>query len=436
MIGETHQINRYSGYRHLQVSLCQADIPRATMIITSAAFSNDADYTRVKGVLGGVSMIYIAGIYEWQAGAATKYYDGGAMRRSSYTSGNGIFYILKDQLGSTSVVVSQSGSMQATNYYYPYGGNRGGSAFSELTTKRFTGQYHEVSLSGSEGLSYYGARWYDPQLGRFISADTIVPSPSSPQALNRFTYVNDNPINHTDFTGHDCDDGPQTYALCYGNGRGSKAVWAAANTPNGSWTYSQVRTWRLPNGHFNAVAYTLSEMRRNSRSNEVKQMQFLNRGEPLAYKLAAMRVWIDKVNYTHVWDHKPKVQDLTGNFGRASPDWQEVGSEQYRFDTWSNIHYGYVGKAAGFDTDTLLSGASMAQAKNEIVRNHHLPPYYPHGNLLQDFDPPEDRSTILLGARLWETFGAKGIDPTEEQFVDALRATPGLNRHDSNGTQP
>jgi len=37
-------------------------------------------------------------------------------------------------------------------YFYPFGGNRG-AAFSSVTTKRFTGQYHESSLPGGEGLS-------------------------------------------------------------------------------------------------------------------------------------------------------------------------------------------------------------------------------------------------------------------------------------------
>jgi RHS repeat-associated protein len=54
-----------------------------------------------------------------------------------------------------------------------------------LTTKRFTGQYHESSLPGGEGLSYYNARWYDAKLGRFLSADTIVPGPANPQAFKR-----------------------------------------------------------------------------------------------------------------------------------------------------------------------------------------------------------------------------------------------------------
>ncbi|GJL61394.1 MAG: hypothetical protein NPIRA04_00480 [Nitrospirales bacterium] len=48
----------------------------------------------------------------------------------------------------------------------------------------------------------YEARYYDPVLGRFISADTIVPSTTDPQALNRYAYANNNPILYTDLSGH------------------------------------------------------------------------------------------------------------------------------------------------------------------------------------------------------------------------------------------
>ena len=64
--------------------------------------------------------------------------------------------------------------------------------------KRFTGQYHEAGI----GLYYYNARWYDSRLGRFAQADTIVPSPASPQSLNRFSYVLGNPLRYRDPSGH------------------------------------------------------------------------------------------------------------------------------------------------------------------------------------------------------------------------------------------
>ena len=48
----------------------------------------------------------------------------------------------------------------------------------------------------------YHARYYDPLIGRFISADTIVPKPGDPQSLNRYSYVRNNPLKYTDPSGH------------------------------------------------------------------------------------------------------------------------------------------------------------------------------------------------------------------------------------------
>ena len=141
---------------------------------------------------------------------STTYYSGPggvvAFRRSGYDVDNGVFYLLRDHLGSSSVIVDSSGAVVSNEYYFPYGGNRGAAAHSELTTKRFTGQYHEAGLPGGEGLSYYNARWYDAQVGRFVSADTIVPKPMDPQAFNRMAYVLNSPLRFIDPTGHIFDD--------------------------------------------------------------------------------------------------------------------------------------------------------------------------------------------------------------------------------------
>ncbi|MFN8444227.1 MAG: hypothetical protein U0175_25820 [Caldilineaceae bacterium] len=144
-----------------------------------ATFVYDANGQRVKSTVGAVTTIYIGGVYEYQAGATTQYYEGNALRRTGYASNNGVFYLLQDHLRSSSAIASQTGVVNAADrdYYLPFGGNRGG-AFSALTTKRFTGHYHEVSLPGSEGLIYYGARWYDAELGRPLSVDTVVPKPT------------------------------------------------------------------------------------------------------------------------------------------------------------------------------------------------------------------------------------------------------------------
>ncbi|MBI4334858.1 MAG: hypothetical protein HY673_26685, partial [Chloroflexi bacterium] len=56
-------------------------------------------------------------------------------------------------------------------------------------------------------MMYYGARYYDSYLGRWISADSVVPHPGNPQDLNRFSYTRNNPLVYTDPTGHYLDWG-------------------------------------------------------------------------------------------------------------------------------------------------------------------------------------------------------------------------------------
>lgn len=65
-------------------------------------------------------------------------------------------------------------------------------------SNRYTGQIADDET----GLYYYHARYYDPQLGRFIQPDTAVPSATAPQTLNRYSYCDNNPLNLTDPSGH------------------------------------------------------------------------------------------------------------------------------------------------------------------------------------------------------------------------------------------
>jgi hypothetical protein len=68
-------------------------------------------------------------------------------------------------------------------------------------------------------LLYYNARFYAPTLGRFISADTIIPNPANPQSYNRYSYGRNRPLNFNDPTGHrecdiatgDCSGGPGSF---------------------------------------------------------------------------------------------------------------------------------------------------------------------------------------------------------------------------------
>jgi len=81
--------------------------------------------------------------------------------------------------------------------YHPWGGTRY-TAGTTPTTRRFTGQIEDAAI----GLYFYNARYYDPSLSRFISPDSIVPSPQNPQSLNRYSYVLNSPLRYTDPSGH------------------------------------------------------------------------------------------------------------------------------------------------------------------------------------------------------------------------------------------
>ena len=133
---------------------------------------------------------------EAQAGVPriTKYYYHGSTRVAMRRDGV-VYYLHGDHLGSVSLATDASGAVVARQRYYPYGGMRWSSGTSP-TDFTYTGQ-RDVGL----GLMHYGARYYLPGLGRFVSADTVAPGIGS-QGLNRYMYVRGNPILYNDPSGH------------------------------------------------------------------------------------------------------------------------------------------------------------------------------------------------------------------------------------------
>ena len=65
----------------------------------------------------------------------------------------------------------------------------------------------------SYGTISFPAREYSPLLGRFLSADSIVPRPGDPQSLNRYSYTRNNPVSRIDKDGH-ADEDPLKDFLC------------------------------------------------------------------------------------------------------------------------------------------------------------------------------------------------------------------------------
>ncbi len=112
-------------------------------------------------------------------------------------TGSNIYYYHTDHLGSSSVMTDTNGNKVEDLYYYPYGKVYTDTGSIKVKHK-FTGQ----ELDTESGLYYYGARYYEPEIGRFISADSIVQDYTDPQTLNRYSYCRNNPVILTDPSGN------------------------------------------------------------------------------------------------------------------------------------------------------------------------------------------------------------------------------------------
>ena len=114
---------------------------------------------------------------------------------------NGLFYLLGDHLGSTSLSYNADTSQTVTQLYKAWGEVRYSSG--GLPTRyTFTGQYSYVS---DFGLLFYNARWYDSYLNRWTSPDQIIPDPYNPLDLDRYAYSRNNPVNYIDPSGHSAE---------------------------------------------------------------------------------------------------------------------------------------------------------------------------------------------------------------------------------------
>jgi RHS repeat-associated protein len=139
---------------------------------------------------GALSLsILLVGVMAWQIASAE------------------VDYFHTDHLGSTAVGTNSSGAVQQVECYTPFGEilchnppsppfNKGGNGGIYL----FTGQ----ELDREAALYYYGARYYDPALARFVSPDPLVQVDSG--RLNPYAYAGNNPLRNIDPNGEDWTD--------------------------------------------------------------------------------------------------------------------------------------------------------------------------------------------------------------------------------------
>ncbi len=156
-------------------------------------FEYDGGGSRVKKIQGGNTTYYIGNHYEEINGVATKYIFAGNTRVAMIKDGD-IYYFHKDHLGSTNIITDADGvTVGSATEYLPFGLERSNSG-QNITDYKFTDQ----EFDDSTNLYNYDARLYDPAMGMFISADSIIPDYSDPQSFNRYAYCRNNPLIYVD----------------------------------------------------------------------------------------------------------------------------------------------------------------------------------------------------------------------------------------------
>ena len=180
----------------------------------STAIDYGADRKRIRRIdttsRGITTTYYMGGIYE-------KVEANGQVKHKHYIADVAIVtqteggdtktnYLHRDHLNSVVSITNESGQVVERNSFDAWGKKRQENwkpardyttLVSRITTRGFTNHEHLDAV----GLIHMNGRVYDPNLGRFLSADPFIQAPTILQSFNRYTYGFNNPLSMTDPTG-------------------------------------------------------------------------------------------------------------------------------------------------------------------------------------------------------------------------------------------
>ena len=105
-----------------------------------------------------------------------------------------ITYFHNDISGSPVAATDANGRLLWKETYRPYGERLLNGASADANRLWFTGKPQDPDT----GLSYLGARYYSPPLGRFMGIDPKAVDPGDPHSFNRYAYANNNPYKFVD----------------------------------------------------------------------------------------------------------------------------------------------------------------------------------------------------------------------------------------------
>ncbi len=178
-------------------SAYDTDVILNEMLIPNGVTNNTAINYELTGYINDINTEYTQTLMEFGAnGNTTNVYEYGDGRNSATINGTKGYY-LYDGRGSVAGLTGNSGGSMITYRYDAYGNTT-----KSNNTLNNPYQYNAEYTDSSTGLQYLRARYYDSSQGRFTTKDTYLGTIPNPLSRNLYTYVENNPLNYIDPSGH------------------------------------------------------------------------------------------------------------------------------------------------------------------------------------------------------------------------------------------
>ena len=160
----------------------KGNVPKNVEIIYPSMFYG-IEYVPEDSTADSINNIYLNGI-----------------RIAALDQNSAVAYFITDQVDSVNLILDDAGKVLTTTQHLPYG-----ETFVHRGDTDFVPKFNSQELDKESGLYYFNARYYEAEIARFTSADTVIDGEYDTQGWNRFSYTKGNPILYKDPTGHVVD---------------------------------------------------------------------------------------------------------------------------------------------------------------------------------------------------------------------------------------
>ncbi|MBN7773730.1 polymorphic toxin-type HINT domain-containing protein [Clostridium aminobutyricum] len=192
----------------------------------SSIYTYKPDGLRLSKTVNGVTTTHI-----WEGQNISLELDANSGVVNRYIRGNGLInsdkngWYLFNGHGDVVQLADNAGTV-IKEYAYDAFGNEKNSDPNDTNPFRYCGEYFDSET----GSIYLRARYYEPEIGRFLTEDTVKGKESDPLSLNLYTYCENNPVMYNDPSGNFIDVVLDVGFIAYD-------IWKIVKDPNsgGNW---------------------------------------------------------------------------------------------------------------------------------------------------------------------------------------------------------